>query len=76
VHEGEAGVRGAKSWQGAALVQVEEASRPSDGGQSDLHYPFEDLPDGLEEDNDAEGGGGVVAGLSSLVQDHLVGGFK
>jgi len=43
VHEGEAGVGGAESWQGAALVWVEEASRPSDGGQSDRHYPFQDL---------------------------------
>jgi len=36
VHEGEASVGGTESWQGAALVRVEEASRPSDGGQSVL----------------------------------------
>jgi len=67
VHEGEAGVGGAEPWQGAALVWVEEASRSGGGGQSDCHYPFEDLRDGLEEDNDAEGGGGVVGGLAGLV---------
>jgi len=76
VHESEAGVGGAESWQGAALVRVEEASRPSDGGQSDRHYLREDLGDGLEEDNDAEGGGGVVGGLARLVQDHPIGGFE
>jgi len=57
VHEGEAGVGVTESWQGAALVWVEQASRPSDGGQSDRHYPFEDLGHGFEEKNDAEGGG-------------------
>ena len=76
MHEGEAGVGGAESWQGAELVRVKEASRPCDGRQSDRHYPFEDFRDGFEEDKDAEGGRGVVGGLAGLVQDHSVGSFE
>ena len=57
MHEGEAGVGGAESWQGPALVWVEEAVGPSDDGQSDRHYSFEDLRDGFEKNNEAEGGG-------------------
>jgi len=67
VHKGEAGVGGAQSWQGAVMVWVEEAFRPGDGGQSDRHYSLEDLCDGLEEDDDAEGNGGVVGGLAGFV---------
>jgi len=54
---------------------VEEVSRARDGGQSDGHYPFENRCDGFEEDNDAEGSGGVVGGLAGLVEDDRVGGF-
>jgi len=73
--EGEAGVGGAESREEAALVRVEEASGFCNGRQSECHYPFEDLGDGFEEDDDVEGGGGVVGGLAGLVQDYSVGGF-
>jgi len=76
VHECEAGVGGAKSREGAALVCVEEALGPSDGRQPDRHHSFEDLGDGFEEDDDAEGGGGVVGGLARFVQDNSIGGFQ
>jgi len=75
VSEGEAGVGGAESREGAALVRVEEASGFCNGRQSHCHNPFEDLGDGLEEDNDARAGGGVVGGLAGPVQNHSVGGF-
>jgi len=67
VHEFEAGVGGAESREGAALVRVEEAFGLGDGRQSDCHHPFEDLGDSFEEDDDAKGGGGVVGGLARLV---------
>jgi len=67
VSESKAGVGGAKSWQGAALVGVEKAFGSGDGSQPDCHHTFEDLGDGFEEDDYAEGGGGVVGGFSGLV---------
>jgi len=67
VRERETGIGGAESWEGPALVGVKKAFGPGDGGQSDRHYPFQDLGDGFEEDDDAEGGRGVVAGLARLV---------
>jgi len=75
VHEREAGVGGAESWQGAGLVWREKALGPGEGGQPDPHYPLKDFRDGFEEDNDTEGGGGIVGGLTRLVQNHPVRGF-
>ena len=76
MHEGGAGVGEADSGQGAALLWVEEASRSSDGGQSDRHHPFDSLRDSFEEDNDAKGGRGIIGGLAGLIQDYPVGSFK
>jgi len=58
------------------LIWVEEALSSSDGGQSDRHDSFEDFRNGFEEDDDAEGGRGVVGGLARLLHDYPVGGFK
>ena len=74
--ECEAGVCGAESREGAELVRVEEALGFGDGRQPDCHYPFEDLRDGLEEENDAEGRGGFVGGLAWFIQDYTVGGLQ
>ena len=73
--KGEAGVGGAESREGAALVWVEETLGLCDGGQSDCHHSFKDLRDCFEEDDDAKVGGGVVGGFAGFVQDHSVGGF-
>ena len=43
MHKGEAGVGGAESWQGAALIWVKEAPSCSDGGQSDNDDSFVDF---------------------------------
>ena len=43
MYEGEAGVGGAETWQGATLVRVEEASGARNGGQSDRHHSVEDF---------------------------------
>jgi len=45
---------------------MEEALGSSDGGQSDHHPSFKDFRNSLEEDDDAEGGGGIVGGLAGL----------
>jgi len=73
--EGEAGVGGAKSREGAAVVWVEETFGVGDGRQPDCHNLFEDFGDGFEEDDDMEGGGGVVGGLAGFIQDNTIGGF-
>jgi len=76
VRESKAGVGGAESPEGAALVWVGEALGSGDGGQPDRHYQFKDFRNGCEEDDDAEGGGGIVRGLAGLVQDYPVGGLQ
>src|ERR1700712_3056243 len=73
VDKGGAGVRSAQAWEGAALIWVEEASSPCQGRQPNGHDPFQDLGDSSEEDNDAEGGRGVVRSFAGLVQHHTVG---
>jgi len=75
VCESEAGVGGAESREGAALIMVEQALGSGDGGQSDRHDSFKDLRDGFEADYYPEGGGGVVGSLSRLVENHPVRGF-
>ena len=74
--ESKAGVGGAKSGQGAALAWVKESFGLGDGRQPACHQLFEDLRDCFEEDDDAEGGGVVVGGLTGLVQDYSIGGFQ
>ena len=75
VHEREAGVGGAESQRGAALAWMEEALGPGEGTQPDCHYPLKDFRDGLDENDNTEGGGGIVEGLAGLVQNHLLGAF-
>jgi len=75
VCEGEAGVGGAEPWKRATLVWRVETLGFSDGRQPNCHYPFKDVGDGFMEDDDAEGGAGVVGGLAGLVPDHPIGGF-
>jgi len=55
---------------------MEKAPGSSDGGQSDRHHPFENFWIGFEEDDDGEGGQGVIGGLAGLFQDHSVGCYK
>ena len=67
VGEGKAEVGGAESQEGTAFVWMEETLGPGDGGEPDHHYPFNDFRYGSEEDDDTEGGVGVVGGLAGLV---------
>jgi len=67
LYEGAAGVGGAKPQEGAALVWVEEALALGDGRQPDRHHPFKDLSDSFKEENDTEGSGRVVGGLTGLI---------
>jgi len=71
----EAGVGGAESRQGTALVWMEEALGSGEGGQPDRHYLFKDFQDAFEEDDNTEGGGGIVGGHAGFVQNHPVSGF-
>jgi len=72
VYKGETGIGGAEPRKGAALVQVEETFRSSEGGQSDRHYPFEDRRISFEEDDDAKGSGGVVTGTGYCLVSSIV----
>jgi len=76
MHEGEAGVGGAESRQGAALGEMGEPLGSRDGGQPDHPYPSRDFRNGFSEDNDPEGGRGVIGGLAGLVQDHPIRRFQ
>jgi len=71
--KGEAGVGGADSREGAALVWVEVTCGSGDGGESDCHHSFKDLRYRFEEDDDSKGGGRVVGGFAGFGQDHSVG---
>jgi len=50
-------------------VGVEEAHYASHAGEVIIHNPFEDLREGLEKNNDAEGGGLIIAWLARLVRN-------
>ena len=66
MHEGEAGVGGAESSPGAALVWIEKVLESGQGGQPDCHYPFNNFRDGFEENNNTEGGGKSYETLPGL----------
>ena len=53
--EGGDRVGGQEACQRAALVGVEEARCPGHTGESRVHYPLEDLGEGLEQHNHPEG---------------------
>jgi len=72
MRQGEAGVRGAKAGEGAALVGVEHILGAGHSGEPDRHDSFKNLRHGLEEDYYVEGCWGVVPGLSWFVQDNAV----
>jgi len=54
------------------LVAVKEAGEPCDGGEVGGDYPFQDLGDSLEEDNNPEGSRRVVGLLARFVENNPV----
>ena len=58
--EGGHRIRGAEAREGAALVRVEQAGLSCQRGEPDGKDALKDFGDGLEEDDNAEGGWGVV----------------
>jgi len=76
MREGEAGVSGAESGEGAALVWMEETLGFSDGSQPECHHPFKHFRHGSREDDNAEGRGGVVGDLARFFQYHPVSGVQ
>ena len=73
MREGRGGVEGGETGEGAGLVRVEEGTGPGNEGKARGGDAFHDLGEGLKEDNNPEGGGGVIGGLAWLVQDDAVG---
>ena len=71
--EGGHRIRGAEARKGATLVGVKQSRLSCQGGESDGENTFEDFRNGLEEDDDAEGGWGVVGWFAGLVKDNPVG---
>jgi len=53
-------------------VVVEEPCYPGHLGEAIVHESSQYLREGLEEDNNMEGGGSVIGGLVRLVQDYTV----
>ena len=71
---GEGGYRvpGTKARKGAALVRVEQAGLPCQGGESENEDVLEDLRNSFAEDDYAEGGRGVVGRFAGFVHDNPV----
>jgi len=72
VSQGGGRIRGREARQRSALVLVQEAASSGHTGESRVHYPFKDLREGLEQDYNPEGGGGVGRRLSRLVEDNAI----
>ena len=70
MNQGRAGVRGAESGEGAALIWVKEAGLAGHFGESDCHDPLQYLGDSFEEDDYAEGCWCVVGRFAWLVQNY------
>jgi len=51
---------------------VKEAGEPGDGGEAGGDYPFQDLGDSLEEDNDTQGSRRVIRLLARFIEDDPV----
>ena len=72
VGEGGHRIRGAEAGEGAALVRVTQACLSCQGGEPDCENALNDFGDSFEEDNDAEGGRGVVARFAGFVEDNSI----
>ena len=72
MHEGDYCVRGAKAREGAALVRVEQANLPCQGGEPDRNDAFKDLRNRFEEDDYSERGRGVLGWLAGFVPNDPV----
>ena len=55
---------------------VKEASNSGYAGEAPVHDSFQNLGECLNENNNSEGGGGVVGGLAGLVKDNAIGPFQ
>ena len=55
-----------------ALVTVKKTGVPGDGGEAGGDYPFQDLRDSLEEDDNPEGSRRVVGLLARFVEDNTI----
>jgi len=67
VGKGYASVKSAEARKGPTLVGVEKAFGGSDARQPDSHNPFQNLRYSFQKEDDAEGGRGIVRGLSGLI---------
>jgi len=57
-------------------VGVEKARYPGHAGEATVHNPFKDLQEGLEEQDDPEGGGLIIAWLAWFIQDNAISLFR
>ena len=58
------------------MIPVEELEFSGLEGKAGSDYPFQDLQDSLEEDNNPKGGGGIAGWFTRLVQDYAIGSFE
>ena len=65
-------IRGAEAREGAALVWVEQARLSRQSSEPDSEDAFKDFRDGFEENDDPEGGWGVVRRLPGFVKDYSI----
>jgi len=53
-------------------VRIEEAHYPGHTGEATVHNSFRDLREDLEEHDDAERGGRIIARLAWLIQNNAI----
>jgi len=61
--------------KGATLVAVKETGMSGDGREPRGNNSLKNLRDGLEEDDNAKGEGGIIGGFAGFVEDNAVGFF-
>ena len=74
--EGGTGIKGGERGEGPTLIGEEEASISGNWGKAGSDNPLQDFRDSLEEDDDAEGGRGIIELLGRLVEDNTIGLFE
>ena len=76
ISEGSAGIKGGEIGEGSALIGMEKPNVSGDRGKTRSDNPFQDFGDCLEEDDNPEGGRGVIGLFAWLVEDNTIGFFE
>jgi len=70
--EGGCGVEGGEAREGSCLVRMKQAYVAGQEGETSSNDSLQYLGQGFEQDNDPEGGRGIIGGLARLIQHHAI----